>query len=220
MAMGDQELMATAPLSTTSAELQIYITVPQIQEQEHGNFRSPAFQGCPPLFSWSCRKETVVSKLHTSIQTNHPRAGLNLVLGVPAFWHPSSIHLSLPSSRDLTTAHVLPTAISQSLPVSSVLSTRGIYQMVCGNLALVLTVCPACVQDTDSGFIRIQCHFGLFQGFVTLFSSLRIGPVCVSAKPSKGNSQISGKICKQERFGGKQVIPFKVCWFYFWRTEV
>lgn len=99
MAMGDQELMATAPLSTTSAELQIYITVPQIQEQEHGNFRSPAFQGCPPLFSWSCRKETVVSKLHTSIQTSHPRAGLNLVLGVPAFWHPSSIHVSLPSSR-------------------------------------------------------------------------------------------------------------------------
>lgn len=145
MAMGDQELMATAPLSTTSAELQIYITVPQIQEQEHGNFRSPAFQGCPPLFSWSCRKETVVSKLHTSIQTNHPRAGLNLVLGVPAFWHPSSIHLSLPSSRDLTTAHVLPTATSQSLPVSSVLSTRGIYQMVCGNLALWHTDSVPCM---------------------------------------------------------------------------
>lgn len=55
-----------------AAELEVHVTMPQIQERELGDFRSPTFRGHPPLFSWPCGDEAVVSKLDTSItQPDH-----------------------------------------------------------------------------------------------------------------------------------------------------
>lgn len=75
---------ATSP-PVFAAELEVHVTVPQIQEGELGDFRSPTFRGRPPLFSWPRGDEAVVSKLDTSItQPDHRGAGLNLLRGFAA----------------------------------------------------------------------------------------------------------------------------------------
>lgn len=61
----------------------------------------------------------------------------------------------------------------------------------------------------SQGFSVILASFrGLLFFF---FLSLRTGPVCAGDKTSKGDSQISQKICEQERIGGRQDIFLKVC---------
>lgn len=61
--------------------------------------------------------------------------------------------------------------------------------------------------------LKIYMCFGFHRDFVSFWSflelcysvlSMRINPDCVDGKSSKGSSQMNGKTCKHQRFGGRQ----------------